>query len=203
MIKIQPIRFIKNICNLFIQFILLSTGYICPTAQAAQLAYENLKKHLQQHGYFPAKLAPNIWSHTTRKTKFCLCVDGFGVQYFSKEDTTHLIQAPQEIIFNSTDFTGKKFCGLDITCNYTHGYVDITMNNFVRKTLQKLQHQPTKRKQHAPHQWSIPIYGHNRQFAPPPDETTSRTKKKLHMFNEQSEVFSIMIVLSIILLLLP
>ena len=32
MIKIQPIRFIKNICNLFIQFILLSTGYIGPTA---------------------------------------------------------------------------------------------------------------------------------------------------------------------------
>ena len=36
MIKIQPIRFIKNTCNLFIQFIqfiLLSTGYIGPTAE--------------------------------------------------------------------------------------------------------------------------------------------------------------------------
>ena len=33
MIKIQPIRFIKNTCNLFIQFILLSTGYIGPTAK--------------------------------------------------------------------------------------------------------------------------------------------------------------------------
>ena len=32
MIKIQPIRFIKNTCNLFIQFILLSTGYTVPMA---------------------------------------------------------------------------------------------------------------------------------------------------------------------------
>ena len=47
--------------------------------QAAHLAYNSLKKHLQQHGYFPDKFAPNIWSHMTRKTKFCLCVDDFGI----------------------------------------------------------------------------------------------------------------------------
>ena len=51
------------------------------------------------------------------------------------------------------------------------------MNDFVRKTLQKLQHQLSKRKQHAPHQWTLPMYGHNRQFAPPPDETDILSKK--------------------------
>ena len=139
--------------------------------QAARLAYDSLKKYLASHGYYPDKIATNIWSHTTRKTKFCLCVDDFGVQYFSKEDADHLIAALQEKYIVTTDFTGKNFCGLDIVWNYTHGYVDISMNNFVEKTLKKLQHKPATRKQHAPHQWTTPIYGHNRQFAPPPDTT--------------------------------
>ena len=60
-----------------------------------------------------------------------------------------------------TNFTGKNFCGLDITWNYANGYVDIAMNKFVQKTLKKLQHQPSTRKQHAPHQWTKPMYGHN------------------------------------------
>ena len=191
--KIHSRYFLEDIKKKYnINSIIHSDGYVyCKIKcgvyglkQAACLAYDSQKKHLQRHGYFPDKLAHNIWSHTTRKTKFCLCVDDFGVQYFSKGDAIHLIQALQEKYIFTTDFTGKLFCGLDITWNYTHGYVDITMNDFVRKTLQKLQYQPAKQKQHAPHQWSIPIYGHNRQFAPPPDETTSRTKKKLHMFNE-------------------
>ena len=40
MIKIQPIRFIKNTCNLFIQSILLSTGYIGPTAASFLTTFE-------------------------------------------------------------------------------------------------------------------------------------------------------------------
>ena len=34
--------------------------------QAARLAYDSLKTHLGKHGYFPDKIATNIWSHTTR-----------------------------------------------------------------------------------------------------------------------------------------
>ena len=79
-------------------------------------------------------------------------MDNFGVLYSSKEDATHLIQAIQEKYIVTTKITGTNFCGLDITWNYTHGYVDIAMNNFVQKTLSRLQHQPSKRNQHAPHQ---------------------------------------------------
>ena len=61
--------------------------------QVARLAYDSLKLHIQKHGYFPDKLAPNIWAHKTRKTKFCLCMDDFGVQYYSKADTDHLISS--------------------------------------------------------------------------------------------------------------
>ena len=54
--------------------------------QAARLAWIQLVKRLGDSGYKPDKFAPNIWSHETRKTKFCLCVDDFGVKYYNKED---------------------------------------------------------------------------------------------------------------------
>ena len=41
--------------------------------QAARLAYDDLKKHLTTFGYQPDKVAHNIWTHSTRQTKFCLC----------------------------------------------------------------------------------------------------------------------------------
>ena len=31
-----------------------------------------------------------MWKHKTRKTIFCLCIDDFGITYFSKEDVQHL-----------------------------------------------------------------------------------------------------------------
>ena len=91
--------------------------------------------HLSHHGYFPDKIATNIWSHKERETKFCLCVDDFGVQSFSKDDANHLIEALLEKYIITTDFTGKSFRGLDLVWNYVHGWVDISMNNFIQKTL--------------------------------------------------------------------
>ena len=61
--------------------------------QAAKLAREQLIKHLAPYGYHPSPHSPNIWYHTSRPTKFCLCVDDFGVKYYSQDDATHLIKA--------------------------------------------------------------------------------------------------------------
>ena len=130
--------------------------------QAARLAYDNLKLHIGKYGYYPDKVATNIWSHQDRRTKFCLYVDDFGVQYFCKEDADHLIKVLQEKYIVTTDFTGQFFCGLDIIWNYTDEWVDIFMNNFVSKTLTKLLHKPPTRKRNAPHQWQLPRYGQNR-----------------------------------------
>ena len=71
------------------------------------MAYDELKIHLAKHGYSPDKDAPNIWSHTTRKNKFCLCIDDFGVQYFKMEDAHHLIKALEEKYSITKDFSGK------------------------------------------------------------------------------------------------
>ena len=58
--------------------------------QAARLAWAALIKNLAEDGYTHDRFFPNIWRHTTRPTVFCLCVDDFGVKYYSKEDANHL-----------------------------------------------------------------------------------------------------------------
>ena len=65
-----------------------SQGTVCGGGR-----YDGLVEHLKQFGYYPDKFAPNIWSHETRQTKFCLCVDDFGIQYFNSNDAQHLINA--------------------------------------------------------------------------------------------------------------
>ena len=59
--------------------------------QVARLAYDELKIHLAQYNHYPDKYTQNIWAHKTQETKFYLCVDDFGVQYFSKDNIYHLL----------------------------------------------------------------------------------------------------------------
>ena len=64
--------------------------------------------------------------------------------------------------------SGRNFCGLDIEWNYDKEFVDISMKHFVIKTLQRLQHIFPSKPQYAPHSWTVPNYGINRQYAKPP-----------------------------------
>ena len=48
--------------------------------QAAILAYKFLVKLLAPHGYRPCPSTTSLWKHNTRPTKFCPCVDDFGVK---------------------------------------------------------------------------------------------------------------------------
>ena len=82
--------------------------------QATILAYLQLVKFLAKYGYFPEKHCVGLWSHKTQRTKFCLCVDDFGVKYFSKEDANHLFQALQQHYKISTDWSGSNYCGLSL-----------------------------------------------------------------------------------------
>lgn len=123
--------------------------------QAARLTYDDLVAHLSLYGYAPDKICPNIWSHKKRKTKFCLCVDDFGVKFFNDSDKQHLIETLKKKYDITIDETGSNFCGLTLEWNYVHGYVDLSMPNFVRKTLKKLNFIPTKKKQLAPHDWTL------------------------------------------------
>ena len=104
-----------------------------------------------------------IWRHTSRKTTFTLCVDDFGIQYFSKADADHLIDAIQNTYECSIDWEGTQYCGLTLAWKYPKGYVDISMPGYVKKALNKFNHKPAKRREHAPHNWIAPIYGQRTQ----------------------------------------
>jgi hypothetical protein len=59
--------------------------------QAAILAYKHLVNQLAPHGYHPCPYTTDLWTHETRRTKCCLCIDDFGVKYFGKDDADHLL----------------------------------------------------------------------------------------------------------------
>ena len=48
--------------------------------QDALLAYNNPKKNLAQDGYSTIIGTVGLWKHETHPTKFCVCVDDFGIK---------------------------------------------------------------------------------------------------------------------------
>ena len=148
--------------------------------QAAILAYTQLKEKLLPHGYTPVTGTVGLWEHSTRKTKFCLCVDDFGIKYFSKDDANHLLQAIGQHYTYTTDWGGNNYCGLHFQWNYEDGYVDVSMPDYVQKTLDRLQHKPPPSPQYSPHA-HVPIkYAtkNTRQYATTPDTSPLLSPKQ-------------------------
>jgi hypothetical protein len=134
--------------------------------EAGILAFEQLFTKLAPHGYKPAPFTPGLWRHTTKPTTFTLCVDDFGVKFFTKPDALHLVAALHRDYEITTDWDGSLYCGLTLDWHYADGYVDISMPGYVTRALSKFQHPAPKRSQHAPHQWIEPVYGSKQQQKP-------------------------------------
>ena len=64
--------------------------------EAGVMAFDQIVRKLKRFGYKPMPQTPGLWIYTSRKTAFTLCVDYFGIQYFSKSDADHLIDAIQD-----------------------------------------------------------------------------------------------------------
>ena len=77
--------------------------------QAAILAWTNLVDNLAQHGYCLIPHSIGMWEHVSRPTKFCLCVDDFGIKSFSQNDTDHLLHALQQNYSITTDVKANTF----------------------------------------------------------------------------------------------
>ncbi len=61
--------------------------------EAAIIAFNQLVTKLAPAGYKPAPFMLGLWCHHTKRTTFVLCVDDFGVKYFSQPNAQHLIDA--------------------------------------------------------------------------------------------------------------
>ena len=64
--------------------------------EAGIIAFNQLVQKLAPYGHEPMPFTPGLWEHKTKRTTFVLCVNDFGVKYFSKDDALHLINVLQD-----------------------------------------------------------------------------------------------------------
>ena len=124
--------------------------------QAGILAYNLLVERLAKHCYSPCPTTTGLWRHSSRPVSFVLTVDDFGVKYVGKHNAMHLIETLKKYYEVSIDWSGTKYCGLDIAWNYPARSVRISMPLYIPKLLHKLQHPQPVKPQHSPHP-HIPI----------------------------------------------
>lgn len=127
--------------------------------QAAVLAYQQLCDHLKTHGYVPIQSSKCMFQHKTRRTKFCLCVNDFGIKYFSKDDINHLLGVLNEKYKGTQDWEGKHLCGYTFNWNYQKGYVDVSMPGYVKAALRKLKYIMKKFPEYSPFDFTPIHYG--------------------------------------------
>ena len=75
--------------------------------QAAFLAYNHLKENLAQDGYSPIIGTVGLWKHETRDENICVCVDDFGIKYFTTDDANHLLNGLRKNYKYTTDWKGN------------------------------------------------------------------------------------------------
>jgi hypothetical protein len=78
----------------------------------------------------------------------------------------HLIETVKAHYDLTIDWDGKLYCGLALDWHYDKGFVDISMPGYVARALKKFDHPTPSRPQHAPNQWSAPIYGSRKPQVP-------------------------------------
>ena len=121
--------------------------------QAAVLAYNYLSSLLKQAGYTPIVGSLGLWKHQTRKTLFSLCVDDFGIKYYTKDDVDHLLSAIEKQYTAKVDWTGRHFLGFTLDWQYSKDYVDISMPDYLPHLLKRLCHTPVTYPQYSPHEY--------------------------------------------------
>ena len=123
------------------------------------------------------KYTPGLWKHKTRKTTFSLCVDNFGVKYFSKADSVHLVNSMKSHYKCTVDWEGALYYVLDLKWNYEKGYVDVSMNGYIHCSLNKFNHVPPSRPQHSLHIRNKPVYGRKTSQQPTNSSTAAHLDK--------------------------
>jgi hypothetical protein len=71
----------------------------------------------------------------------------------------------------SLDWTGSKYCGLQLDWDYDKRTCDLSMPGYIERALKRFQHPTPSRPQHSPHEWQKPKYGAKTQYAPMEDTT--------------------------------
>jgi hypothetical protein len=157
--------------------------------QAGIIAQELLEKRLNERGYHQSKFTPGLWTHETRKTKFALVVDDFGIKYESEEDAQHLIDSLTPFYKITVDKDGTRFIGLTLEWDYIKREVHVSMPGYVKKALLRFNWPTPKKPQHQPYP-HLPIqYGAKTQTSEPEDTSPRLDREKTKFVQEVTGVF--------------
>ena len=126
--------------------------------------------HLAPYGYAPVQHTPSLWKHESNRILFSLVVDDFGKKSTSQAATNHLPQALRDKYQITVDPSGTKFLGFVLDWHYPARKVYLSIPNYVKHALHRLQHSLPSRLQHAPHCHNKPTYSQKIQFADPQDD---------------------------------
>lgn len=130
--------------------------------------------HLKDYGYAPCKHTPGLWKHETRPVLFTLVVDDFGVQYTGREHAEHLSMALKTRYPVTEDWDGNRYTGITLQWDYENRTVDLSLPGYVAAVLQRFEHAPPTRQQHAPHRYNKPVYGRSQPQLAMEDDTSER-----------------------------
>ena len=141
--------------------------------EAAVLAYDQLSKFFNTYGYHHVPGTAGVWTHKTKPTVFCLCVDDIALKYHSSDDLHHFLAALGNHYKYHMDKEGRHYMGLTLDWHHAAGYVDVSMPGYIPKLLQRLQHPTPSRPEYSPHDHApikFPKKG-ERQLTPLPDDS--------------------------------
>ena len=139
--------------------------------QAARLENERLVHHLEPYGYAPVQHTTSLWKHESNGILFALLVDYFGIKSISQAATNHLLQALRDKYQITIDPSGKELLGFVLDWHYPARKVYLSIPNYVKHALHRLQHSLHTRLQHAPHRHNKPTYVQKIKFSHPQDDT--------------------------------
>ena len=125
--------------------------------QAGRITNDRLKQHLKTHGYVPCRYTPGLFTHTSRKISFALCVDDFGVKHTDKVDAQHLLTCIEKLYMCTTHWEGKLYLGMTLNWNYTKRWMEKSMPGYIGKLWTRFYGAKVAPKRvKAPHVWTTP-----------------------------------------------
>ena len=119
--------------------------------QAGILAYQQLVRQMEPHGYVMCRHTPGLWRHKWRPILFSLVIDNFGVQYVGREHSEHLVNTLRRYHTMKTDWYGTLYCGIQLKWDYKNPTVNLSIPGYIVAALHNYQHPTTAKPQHAPH----------------------------------------------------
>eukprot|EP00804_Cyclotella_cryptica_P020493 CCRYP_019412-RA/>CCRYP_019412-RA protein AED:0.05 eAED:-0.04 QI:0/0/0/1/0/0.5/2/0/1372 len=138
---------------------------------AGALANKLLRERLAPHGYYEVAHTPGLWRHVWRPLAFTLVVDDFGVKFVGNRHAQHLIDTLRKHYLLAEDWAGDLYCGIKLDWNYDNRTLLISLPGYIKKVLQRFQHETPTTPQHCPYQPHPKTFGTNSQDTLPPDDS--------------------------------